>query len=140
MNGLFEQTFVLVLRVATAILQGTADPETFAVALSAQADQVGAGLREAESAFDRAPADRELGDVVDARAAFCAQVAGERLLEAFVRRGEWALTRALDTFDVTANELVRYLNAEAHGDRPGAVAAVEEAWSTLPADRRSFSR
>jgi hypothetical protein len=118
--------------------EGTVDPEAFAVALSAQADQVGAGLRDAGWAFDRTPPDRELDDVVGVRAAFCAQVAGERLLEAFVRGGEWSLTRALDTFDVTANELVRYLDAKARDDRPEAVTALEDAWSTLPADRRTL--
>jgi hypothetical protein len=136
MDTLFEQTFMLVVRIATSILEGTADAEACAMALSAQADQVQTGVRDAESAFDSAPGEDTLGGVTDARAAFCGQVAGERLLEAFVRRGEWGITRALDTFDRTANVLIRYLNAESEGDRSRAMAAVEEACSMLPVDRR----
>jgi hypothetical protein len=136
MDTLFEQTFMLVVRIATSILEGTADADAGAAALSAQADQVETGVHAAESAFDSAPGEDTLDGVVCARAALCAQVAGERLLEAFVRRGGWGITRALDTFDRTANMLVRYLNAESEGDRSRAMAAVEEARSTLPADRR----
>ena len=136
MSSLFEQTFVLVLRIANGILEGRSDAPASAAALTAQADQVAAELREAEARFDEAPGHAGLSRILAARAAFCGQVAGERLLRTFVQRGEMGVARAIETFDMTANTLVRYLNAEADGDEVGAIEAVEDACSMLPPDRR----
>ena len=138
MSSLFEQTFVLVLRIANGILEGRTDADASAAALSAQADQVEAGLRDAEMRFDVAPDQEGLRRVVEARAAFCGQVAGERLLGAFVQRKAMGVPTAIETFDLTANTLVRYLNAEADGDEVGAIEAVEDACSMLPPDRREM--
>ena len=137
MSSLFERSFTTVLRIANAILEGRANGASCAIAMSAQADQVAAGLRDAEAAFDAEPGEETLGRVIDARAAFCGQVAGEELVEAFARRGEWAVTRAVDAFDPIANALVRYVGARTDGDRAGSVAAVEEACSLLPKERRA---
>ena len=137
MSNLFDQTFTLVLRVANAILDGHADGGVCAIALSAQADQVASGMRDADAALDRDRNDDTLRDVLDARAAFCCQVAGEELVEAYTRLGAWALARALDTFDPSANALVRYLNARADDDDGAAVAAVADACALLPPDRRA---
>ncbi len=138
MTSLFEQTFVLVLRIANGILEGRPDARASAAALTAQADQVAAELRAAEARFDEAPGQAGLSRILGARAAFCGQVAGERLLRTFVERGELGVPRAIETFDVTANTLVRYLNAEADGDEVGAIEAVEDACSMLPPDRREM--
>ena len=142
MTSLVEQNFTLVLRIANSMLEGVADPEGSAIALSAQADQVSAELREAQRRFESAPDDDSLHHrVTAARAAFCGQVAGERLLESFSGRGESGLDEALDTFDPTANAIVRYLNERADGDAAGMVAAVEHACAMLPPERRaSLSR
>ena len=141
MTSLVEQNFTLVLRIANSMLEGVADPEGSAIALCAQADQVSAELREAQRRFDDSPDDDSLRRVTEARATFCGQVAGERLLESFSGRGESGLDEALDTFDPTANAIVRYLNERADGDEDGMVAAVEHACAMLPPDRRaSLSR
>ena len=136
MQRLFEQTFTLVLRIANAILEDRANAGPGAIALRAQGDQVLAGLRLTESRFDARPGTDTLRAVVDARAAYCGQVAGERLLEAYARRGTAGVSRALDGFDRTANALIRYANARSTGDDAAAVAAVEEARALLPPDRR----
>ena len=138
MSSLFEQTFVLVLRIANGILEGRSDTRASAAALTAQADQVAAELREAEARFDETPGHAGLSRILGARAAFCSQVACERLLETFVQRGQLGVPRAIETFDLTANTIVRYLNAEADGDEVGAIEAVEDACSMLPPGRREM--
>ena len=136
MHGLFEQTFTLVLRIANAILEGRADAGSGAIALGAQGDQVMAGLRQGEATFDVDADGRALLAIVDARAAFCAQVAGEQLVDAYARRGSLGAMRALDAFDPIANALVRFANARETRDDAAAVAAVEDACALLPPDRR----
>jgi hypothetical protein len=138
MSSLVEQTLVLELRIANAILDGTADTHACTCALSAQADQVSSELRAAEAGFDATPDEEGLRRIVAARAAFCGQVAGERLLEAFVKQGGSGMEAALDAFQTTANAIVRYLNDRANGDEAGAVAAVERACTMLPPDRRAM--
>ena len=138
MSSLFEQTFVLVLRIANGILEGRSDARASAAALTAQADQVAAELREAEARFDETPGHAGLRRILGARAAFCSQVACERLLQTVVQRGRLGVPRAIETFDLTANTIVRYLNAEADGNEVGAIEAVEDACSMLPPGRREM--
>jgi hypothetical protein len=136
--SLVERTFTLVLRIANAILEGTADTWACAIALSAQADQVSSELRGAEGGFDATPDNQALRRIIAARAAFCGQVAGERLLEAYATQGESGIEQAFDTFDPMANAIVRYLNERANGDEDDAVATVEQACAMLPPDRRAM--
>lgn len=138
MTSHVERNFTLVLRIANDVLEGRADLRGCAIALSAQADQVSAELRDAEARFDATPDDRSLRRIIAARASFCGQVAVERLVQAMADGSESGIEQALQIFDPTAMAIVRYLNEEADGDDSGAVAAVEEACSMLPADRRAM--
>ena len=136
-GSLFERTFTLVLRIANAILEDRVDPNGFAAALSAQGDQVVAELRAAERGFDDAPGGVALSAVLGARASLCGQVAGEQLLETWIRGGPSAVTKALDAFDRSASALARYATASSTGDLADAVAAVEAACTQLPPDLRA---
>lgn len=138
MSSHVEQTLTLVLRIANAILEGRAHAERCMISLRAQGDQVSAELREAEAVFDVEPGDDALRRIVAARAAFCGQVAGERLVGAFATGGQSGVEDALPTFEATANALVRYVNEHANGEESVAVAAVEEACTLLPPDRRAM--
>ena len=55
-----------------------------------------------------------------------------------MQRGQLGVPRAIETFDLTANTIVRYLNAEADGDEVRAIEAVEDACSMLPPGRREM--
>lgn len=138
MSSLVEQSFTLVLRIANTILGGGADARVCAIALSAQADQVSAELRDAEAGFDAGPGEDALRRIIAARAAFCSQVAGETFVDAYAAQGSSGIEQALDAFDPMAIVLVRYLNEQAKGDEAAAVDAVEKACSMLPPDRRAM--